>query len=502
MKVVYCLFDSLNRNALGAYGGSHIPTPNFDRLSQKAVRFDRHFVGSMPCMPARRDMHTGRLNFMHRSWGPLEPFDKSFVRTLRDAGVWTHLVTDHFHYFTEGGSTYHTQYNSWEFVRGQEADRWKGVAKPPVEKFEKQYHPSQMNLTDDRYLPYMINREFIGEEADFPLVKCIDHGLEFLEQNRDKDDWFLHLECFDPHEPFFAPPRFKPENASDYDGPVLDWPPYERVSESPAEITELRANYAALVTMCDEYFGKVLDYFDTHNLWEDTVLIVSTDHGYLLGEHDWWAKNRMPFYNQIANIPLFVCHPDHAAQGGTARTGLTQTMDIMPTMLDLFGLPIPESVEGKSLTHLLDADGPHHEAVLYGIFGGATNITDGRYTYFRYPPDVFDQEIYEYTLMPTHQRSHFSAETLKGSELCPGFDFSGGTPMLKIPARRAPDGRIAGQGLVEDTQTVLYDTQTDPGQNTPIHAPEVVARLEREMVRLMARNEAPPEAFTRLGLSV
>ena len=75
MKVLFVLFDSLNRNALGAYGGTRMDTPNFDRFAAKSVRFDNHYVGSMPCMPARRDMHTGRLNFMHRSWGPLEPFD-------------------------------------------------------------------------------------------------------------------------------------------------------------------------------------------------------------------------------------------------------------------------------------------------------------------------------------------------------------------------------------------------------------------------------------------
>ncbi len=501
MKVVFLLFDSLNRATLGAYGGTHIPTPNFDRLAERAVRFENHFVGSMPCMPARRDMHTGRLNFLHRSWGPLEPFDKSFVSMLRQAGVWTHLVSDHFHYFTEGGSTYHTQYSSWEFIRGQEADRWKAMVQPPVERFREMYHRVQTDLSDDRYLPYMINREFIREEADFPLVKCIEGGLQFLEQNRDKNDWFLQIECFDPHEPFFAPPRFRRPFPSGYEGPILDWPRYERVSENAEEITELRANYAALVTMCDEYFGKVLDYFDTNRMWDDTVLIVSTDHGYLLGEHDWWAKNRMPFYNEIANIPLFICHPDHKAQGGSRRKALTQTMDIMPTILELFGQPVPDSAEGLSLQKLLGADRAHHQAVLYGIFGGSTNITDGRYTYFRYPRDVFSQEIYEYTLMPTHQRSHFTAETLRGSELSRGFGFSDGVPMLRIPARRAPDGRIAGQGLIEDTETVLYDTEIDPGQTMPIEAPEVVDRLETEMVRLMRRNEAPREAFSRLGLA-
>ena len=85
LKVVFVLFDSLNRLHISPYGGSKVPTPNFARLQKRSATFDRHYVGSMPCMPARRDMHTGRLSFLHRSWGPLEPFDTSFAELLRNA---------------------------------------------------------------------------------------------------------------------------------------------------------------------------------------------------------------------------------------------------------------------------------------------------------------------------------------------------------------------------------------------------------------------------------
>ncbi len=499
MKVVFVLFDSLNKLALECFGGTRISTPNFSRFSQRAVRFDKHYVGSMPCMPARRDMHTGRLNFLHRSWGPLEPYDRSAIAILRSRGVHSHLVSDHLHYFYEGGATYHTQYSTWEFIRGQEADRWKAMVQPPVERFREMYHDSQAGL-DQRTLSHMINREFIREEQDFPLVQCIDHGLDFLHRNRSKDDWLLQIECFDPHEPFFAPARFRAQYPSGYQGPILDWPRYSRVSENAAEIEELRANYAALVTMCDEYFGRILDFFDKHEMWDDTVLIATTDHGFLLGEHDWWAKNRMPFYNEISNIPMLIYHPDFAAHGGEIRGALTQTMDIMPTLLDLFGAPVPDTVEGKSLLSLLGRDSDHHEGVLYGVFGGAVNITDGRYTYFLYPPDMITQEIFEYTLMPTHQRSFFEPDLLRQAELSKPFGFTDGMPLVRTPARRAPDGRVNVQGLYEDTTTVLYDLSTDPEQKKPLDDPATVARLAKLMAQLMHRNEAPHEAYRRIGL--
>ena len=99
MRTVFVLFDSLNARATEPYGCTTVSTPHLTRLARRAVTFDRHFVGSLPCMPARRDLHTGRLNFMHRSWGPLEPFDNSFPKLMSAAGIYTHLVSDHLHYF-------------------------------------------------------------------------------------------------------------------------------------------------------------------------------------------------------------------------------------------------------------------------------------------------------------------------------------------------------------------------------------------------------------------
>ena len=78
---------------LNSYGGKYLETPNFNRLAKKSVQFNIDYIGSMPCMPARRDMHSGRLSFLHRSWGPLEPFDNSFPELLRLNNTYTHLVT-------------------------------------------------------------------------------------------------------------------------------------------------------------------------------------------------------------------------------------------------------------------------------------------------------------------------------------------------------------------------------------------------------------------------
>src|SRR5699024_9903214 len=137
MKIVMLMFDSLNRRLLTPYNPeAKVKTPNFQRLAQHAVTFDCSYVCSMPCMQARRDFHTGRPNFLHNGWGPLEPFDDSVPQMLDEADIHSHLVSDHYHYWEDGGATYHNRYTSWQNFRGQEGDPHVGYAgdidMPPI----------------------------------------------------------------------------------------------------------------------------------------------------------------------------------------------------------------------------------------------------------------------------------------------------------------------------------------------------------------------------------
>lgn len=491
MKTVFVLFDSLNRHLLGCYGGTRIPTPNFDRLAARSMVYDRHYVGSLPCMPARRDMLTGRLTFLHRSWGPLEPFDNAFPELLRDRNVHTHLVTDHYHYWEDGGATYHNRYETFEFIRGQEHDPWKAMVQPPWERLREMYHPRQ---NTDAFQHYMVNREYIREEKDFPSVQCFDKGIEFLDVNRDADNWLLQIETFDPHEPFFAPERFKEKFKTGWNGPIRDWPRYGKVDELPAEADELRANYYATVALCDFLLGELLDYFDKHDLWKDTALVVTTDHGFLLGEHDFWAKNRMNMYEEIVHIPLFVHDPRNPQAGRTNQ--LTQTMDVGVTFLDLFGIELPVETEGQSLLRPND-----RKAAIFGYFGGAVNVTDGRYTYHRFPKDLLTQELYQYTLMPTHIRMRFTPEELSTATLVDPFGWTKHVPLLKVPVtERSPMYNNYGPGALLENDTRLYDLANDPGQQAPLKDRAIEQRMIRLLAELMVKNEAPPEAFRRLEI--
>ena len=103
MKALFIVLDTIRRDYLRAYGNAWVHTPNIDRLAARGIVFDNHWVGSLPCMPARREFMTGRYNFIYRGWGPIEPYDDVLPSELRRGGTFTHLLTDHDHYFELGG---------------------------------------------------------------------------------------------------------------------------------------------------------------------------------------------------------------------------------------------------------------------------------------------------------------------------------------------------------------------------------------------------------------
>lgn len=491
MRAIMVMFDSLNRRYLEPYssGTRSAITPNFNRLAEKSVVFDCCYAGSLPCMPARRELHTGRYNFLHRSWGPMEPFDVSMPQLLDSHEIHSHLVSDHGHYWEDGGATYHTRYSTWENFRGQEGDAWKGISGGI-----KDADPNLIEFNGYRgklYRQDLINRTQYQNEKDHPQIKTFDAGLEFMAENRNRDNWFLQIETFDPHEPFFCYERFKQLYPHEYDGKRFDWPDYAPVDQTEAEIREAQLNYAALVSMCDEQLGRVLDSMDQFHLWEDTMLIVNTDHGYLLGEHKCWAKNYMPLYREITELPLFLYDPRTPEAG--RRSSLVQTVDLPVTLLNYFDVPVPPEMTGKDLAPVLKEDSAVREYALFGIHGGHVCVTDGHFVYMKCPVKKSNLPLYEYTLMPTHMAGFFSENELRSAKLCPGFSFTRNLPLLKMETQSYLNSYEQGN--------LLYDLKNDPGEEQPIRNDTLEMRMTQAIVKIMKEEDAPAEQYERLGLT-
>ena len=496
MRAIMIMFDSLNRRLLEPYGCDWTITPNFRRLAEKTVTFDRFYAGSLPCMPARRDLHTGRYSFLHRSWGPLEPFDNSMPRILKEHGIYTRLVSDHYHYWEDGGCTYHTVYSSWECIRGQEADPWSFRTDDPE---IPDHIPTMREFTHPEWWrDNWCNREIIRKENRWPQDQTFEKGLEFLAANWKNSNWFLQIETFAPHEPFDIPDDLPDLFHDDYKGPHFDWPPYAPVSESEEAVEHVRKRYANLLTICDRNLGKVLDFMDAHNMWEDTLLIVNTDHGFMLGEKDWWAKSVMPCYNELANIPFFIWDPTIGVQG-EHRRALCQTIDIPATLLDFFGVEKPAEMQGMSVRGAIREDKPLRKYALFGFHGSFVNITDGETTYMRAAASVSNKPLYEYTLMPTHQQGFFSPDELCDIEIADPFSFTKGCKVMKIDCK----SRLANATFCNSFQygSLLFNLREDPEQLEPIDQPEKEAELINALIQNMKEADAPAEQFQRLGIS-
>lgn len=522
MKAIMLMFDSLNREMLAPYGCDWTHTPNFARLAARSVQFENCYAGSLPCMPARRELHTGRYNFLHRSWGPLEPFDDSVPQILKNSGVYTHLVSDHIHYWEDGGASYHNRYSSWEIERGQEGDKWKCLPElfqPEEEAKIQNCDGEYFYATRDLQRHDAVNRAYMRKEEDTCLARTFADGMEFLDKNSQCDNWFLQIECFDPHEPFFSPCSYQAQYPHDYDGPAMDWPPYHHVTEDAATQEHLKLQYASLLTMCDTYLGHLLDRMDALDLWKDTLLIVNTDHGYLLGEHGWWSKVVMPCYDEIVHLPLFIHDPRFPEADGQRRSELVQTIDLAATLLEFFGLAPTPDMQGRPVRPVIESDQSIRDYVLFGIHGAHVNVSDGHYVYMKAPANTDNQPLYEYTLMPTHMRSLFSTEELRSARFVPeGFSFTKNCPVLRITKANGGNGdfsdllihgkdseaarHIDNNNLVNAANfgDKLFDLDTDPHEEQELNDCVIEARMANLLVHAMEENDSPDEQFQRLGL--
>jgi arylsulfatase A-like enzyme len=482
MKTVFILMDSLNRHYLNAYGDSRVQTPNIDRLAQRGVVFDNHYSCSMPCMPARRDLFTGRACFLESPWGPIQPWDDCLQPELRrQTGTYSHLITDHFHYFRTGGEGYHTCFDTWEYQRGQCWDPWRPLVREP----EMPVYRGRNRRT------YWANREFFDTENDeeYTTPQCFMRAEEFLDRNHEQDNWHLHLEVFDPHEPFICPRKYLEQYGDTWDGRYyFDWPEYEPVSEEPEAVEHIRKRYAGTLSMADHWLGKFLDKMDSLDLWKDTTVVLTTDHGHLLGEHGYWAKNYMFDYEELVHIPLIVCRP--GVQAGRIDS-LTSTLDLMPTFMECHGAEPPAHLHGKSVCALLDGQATHHQTVLFGYFGKDINLTNGRYTYCRQAaPDSF---LFKHTAMPTGARGWFDRESLAQAEYGVFLKHAGNVPhmRLKTPSHwhhNAPDFNP------------IYDLSIDPHQQEAIRERDLEHQLESKMKQVLSDFDAPACQYERMGL--
>jgi arylsulfatase A-like enzyme len=504
-NVLLVTIDSLRRDFCGAYYDRplvtdyDVETEALDRFAQRATVFDAHWAGSLPCMPQRREFLAGVREFLWRPWGPAEPFDDLVPALAREAGVLPYLVTDHYHYFEEGGEGYWTDYTGFEFVRGHERDAWRTTPRVPDADLLAQsgYGPADAETVGRTNVQYSRNVDAFDpeDETDFFAARTFSTAADWLRDNGHAwDRWFCYVDSFDVHEPFHNPEpyasMYTDEDPRDPD--LRMWPEYASVADQEMDDRELefvRSQFAGKVTMTDRWFGRVLDALDEEGLWDDTMVVVTTDHGYALGDHGHLAKNHQPTYDEIARTPLFVHHPDAERD---RVGGLTSAVDVYPTLLDAMGID-PPNCHGRSLLPLLTGErdaANHREYALYGYFGAGVNVTDGRYTYL-HPPADLDAPLYRYATK--YDGSRYDGDDRDPSEI----------EAASLPHTGMPVWRMPAEGRTQNEDPLLFDVSEDPRQTDDLVAsrPEERERMRELLRRGMDDLDAPDEQYERLGLA-
>ena len=505
-NAIVVLLDSLNRHMLGAYGGFEFDTPNLDRFAARSLRFDRHFVGSLPCMPARHDILCGALDFLWRPWGSVEIWEDAITYWARRAGVTTMLVSDHPHLFESGGENYHTDFGAWEYVRGHEGDPWKTVADPSAVGVPE--IPEARAAGFER--PYDRSRTWFREEADFPGPKTMAAASSWLRANAGQHDRFLlFIDEFDPHEPFDTPEPYASRYDPSWEGPKLIWPPYAVGPIARGEMPEregrqVRASYGGKLSMIDTWFGKLLDTIDDLGLCDDTAIIVCTDHGHFLGEKtvdglDIWGKPGVPHYEPLGHTPLFVLWPGREPGHVDA---LTTNVDLNATLADIFGLEPDHRTHGKSLVPLVEGSATSiRDWALAGCWGRQVHVIDGVHKYARAhegenaPLSMWSNRwstmpinaVPQYRMPKPDQRAWL--DHMPGSTV----------PVIRQPFE--PGDRIPYWAIAPPEGHYLFNLEEDPGERRNLTGTSAERHAIDLLRAALEEVEAPAEQFERLGIA-
>ena len=504
MNIVFVLVDSLTRNCLRAYNPeSPCETPNIDRLAAKAHVFDNHFVGSLPCMPARRDLMSGRKEFLWRPWGSLEVYDPRLALEVKKGGYHTHIVTDHYHYWEEEANGYIQSYDTIEMIRGYEVDHWQvqdtKAPKPAwvkkVEEFRAAEHIGQY---------YANVKDFQGEE-DYFSAKTFGGACDWLDRHAAKGKFFLHVETFDVHEPFEIPEPYESmyaEGATKNEFNI--WPPYQVYADleafmdqtSPEELKFLQSQFMGKVTMMDKWLGTLLDKLDALDLWDETMVVLTTDHGHDMGERRVFGKQH-PHFDSHANIPLIVWHPANPGNGKRV-SGLTQTVDLFATLVEAAGVPVTSANRhSKSFLKTVTEDAPcPRDAVLYGTFGQGVCATDGEWSILKSPePDkplyLYSTSIYRPLIVDNPVDGRLAKAPNKPVD-SGYFDNSVDLPMWKIPIKIDP----------RTNENFLFNRIADPDQSDNLWSKDSAQRdrMMQLLRKLLDEEGFPAEQLERLGM--
>ncbi|HXN87473.1 MAG TPA: sulfatase-like hydrolase/transferase [Candidatus Binataceae bacterium] len=495
-NAIVVLLDSLNRHMLGGYGGREFATPNLDAFARRAIRFEKHYTGSLPCMPARHDILCGAIDFLWRPWGSIEIWEEPITAALRREGVVTKLVSDHPHLFEVGGENYHTDFDAWDYQRGHESDPWK--TRPD---------PSWIGAPSfgRGWTAYDKSRGYFQSEENFPGPRTLSAAARWLDDEAPAHDHFmLFVDEFDPHEPFDTPEPYASMYDPRWQGPHLIWPPYVRGALkrgllTPEQARQVRACYGAKLTMIDAWFGKLIVSIERGGFFANSAVIVCTDHGHYLGEKDIWGKPAVPVYEPLGHIPLMIAWPGFPAR---AVDALTTNVDICATLADLFGATMAHRTHGHSMLPLIESSTNRiREWAVSGVWGREVHLIDRQRKYARAPyGENAPLSVWSnrWSTMPVPGRPELKMPLPDDRATLDQM------PGSKVPVIRQPFGasdRLPFWAMGKFDGHHLYDLANDPLEERNLTGTSSEKDATEQLRAALKEIEAPDDQLMRLGLA-
>jgi arylsulfatase A-like enzyme len=369
-NILLIVIDSLRTDFIGAYG-SKVHTPHIDSLAHAGLRFTRAYPEAMPTVPARNSILSGRRVFPFRGWrdmrglisspgwSPLADMGTSLPTVLRAAGYFTAYVTDNpFLGFSDPYASFRRGFDVFLRTGGQIGGN-RPVSSLPADVLEHWLHPA-IKAKRERVGLYLANSRYWDDENRSFAAKVFGAASYALETAAAPNRPFaLMVDAYQPHEPWSPPPKYLSMYGDpDWRGPEPAMPHYSRTdrwlsgNERGRVLRRLRDLYAAEVTMTDRWLGVLLDKLRALGRANDTVVVLVSDHGILLGEHGWTGKISTALYPALTRVPLIVVDPRQSRRW-LVSDWFASTHDIAPTILSMAGVPAPEEMDGADLSRPL-----------------------------------------------------------------------------------------------------------------------------------------------------
>ncbi|MBW1812993.1 MAG: sulfatase-like hydrolase/transferase [Deltaproteobacteria bacterium] len=418
-NVIMIVLDTLQFNYLGCYGNEWIRTPKIDRLAAEGVLFENAYTEGSPTIPTRRAMMTGRYSLPFKGWGPLDPDDTTvadicMANQCRSAFYYD---TAPMHMYKYG---YQRGFDEVVFRRGQELDlnfyRDDPLYHLNVDDFHKPYYLKDENgnplrdengnqvqsefseLSYTELLTYLPRRQYWIDDSYQMIAKLVKRSMAYFDNYDAEKPFLFWLDSFDPHEPWDPPSVYDPDMKCpydpDYEGkdlilPIMGSTENEELY-TEEELHHIRMLYAEKITTCDKWVGKLIDHIKSKGLYENSMIILTTDHGQPLGNgihgHGIMRKCRPWPYEELVHIPLIIRVP--GVTGGQRIKPFVSTVDMAPTMMDWMDIEDPirtADMQGQSLLPIMrgQADKVRDYAIV-GYHGFSWGLVTEEWSYIHW----------------------------------------------------------------------------------------------------------------------